>query len=85
MDLDSLVFAPNNSLATKIKKLDGYVAQNWTLIEIQFRIQLDLDFSIFTLNNSLGTKFNGTREAKLRIQLKYNWIFFNQALTMYIY
>ena len=32
--LDSLIFAPNNSLATKIKNLDGHVAKNWTSIEI---------------------------------------------------
>ena len=56
IDLYSLVFTPNNSFATKIKKLDGYMAQNWTLIEIQFRIQLNLNFSIFTLNNLFCTK-----------------------------
>ena len=27
-----LDFAPNNSLATKIKKLDGFMVQNWTPI-----------------------------------------------------
>ena len=32
------------------------MAENWTLIEIQFRIYLDLDFPIFTLNNSLDIK-----------------------------
>ena len=31
----------------KIKKKNGYVAKNWTLIKIQFRIYLDLDSSIF--------------------------------------
>ena len=73
MVLDSLVFAPNNSLVTKIKNLDRHVVKNWTPIEIQ----LDLDSSIFTLNNSLGTKLqiNGTLGAKLIIQLKFNWIF----------
>ena len=34
------------------------MAQNWTLIKIQFRIYLDLDSSIFALNYSLGTKKN---------------------------
>ena len=38
MVLDSLVFAPNNLLATKVKNLDGYLAENWTPIEILFRI-----------------------------------------------
>ena len=52
MVLDSLVFAPNNSLVTKIKNLDRHVVKNWTPIEIQ----LDLDSSIFTLYNLLGTK-----------------------------
>ena len=52
MVLDSLVFAPNNSLVTKIKNLDRHVGKNWTLIEIQ----LDLDSSIFTLYNLLGIK-----------------------------
>ena len=33
-NLDSLVFAPNNLFTTKIKNLDGYVTENWTLIEI---------------------------------------------------
>ena len=56
MNLDPSIFVPNNSFATKIKKLDGYMAQNWTLIEIQFRIQLNLNFSIFTLNNLFCTK-----------------------------
>ena len=32
------------------------MAQNWTLIEIQFRIYLDLNSSIFVLNNSFGAK-----------------------------
>ena len=32
--LDSLAFTPNNSFATKIKKLDGHMEQNWTPIEI---------------------------------------------------
>ena len=54
--LDSLVFALNNSLATKIKNLNGHMTENWTPIKIQFRILLDLDSSIFILNNSLGTK-----------------------------
>ena len=31
----TLVYASNNSLATKIKNLDGHVVENWTLIEIQ--------------------------------------------------
>ena len=31
-------FCPNNSFATKIKNLDGHVTENWTSIEIQFRI-----------------------------------------------
>ena len=31
-------FSPNNSLATKIKNLDGHVVENWTPIEIQFKI-----------------------------------------------
>ena len=52
MVLDSLVFAPNNSLVTKIKNLDRHVVKNWTPIEIQ----LDLDSLIFTLYNLLGTK-----------------------------
>ena len=39
-------FAPNNSLAKKVKKLDGHVAKNWTPIEIQFRIQL-FGFGLF--------------------------------------
>jgi len=30
--LDFSVFAPNNSLATKIKNLNEYVAENWTPI-----------------------------------------------------
>ena len=34
-----------------------WYVENWTQIEIQFRISLYLDFSNFTLNNSLGTKF----------------------------
>ena len=38
MVLDSSVFAPNNSFATKIKNLDIHVVKNWTPIEIQFRI-----------------------------------------------
>ena len=29
-----LVFAPNNSLVTKIKNLDGHMAENWIPIEI---------------------------------------------------
>ena len=49
-------FAPNNSFTITIKKIDGHVAQNWTLIEIQFRIYLDLNSSIFVLNNSFGAK-----------------------------
>ena len=36
--LFGLVFTLNNSLATKIKNLDGHVAKILTLIEIQFRI-----------------------------------------------
>ena len=36
--LDSLVFALNNSLATKIKNLNGHMTENWTPIKIQFRI-----------------------------------------------
>ena len=36
--LDSLAFTPNNSFATKIKKLIGHLVQNWTPNEIQFRI-----------------------------------------------
>ena len=32
LDLDFLVFIPNNSLATKLKKLDGHATQNWTSI-----------------------------------------------------
>ena len=73
MVLDFLVFAPSNSLVTKIKNLDRHVVKNWTPIEIQ----LDLDSSIFTLKNLLGTKLqiNGTLGAKLIIQLKFNWIF----------
>jgi len=54
--LESLVFAPNNSFTTKIKNLDGHMVENWTLIEIQFRIYSDSDSYIFTLNNSLCTK-----------------------------
>jgi len=46
LDLYSSIFAPNNLLATKIKKLD------------------------------LSTKLNETCDAKLRIQLKSKWIFF---------
>ena len=38
ISLDFSVFAPNNSLTTKIKNLDGHVVENWTLIEIKFRI-----------------------------------------------
>ena len=37
-DINSFLFTFNNSLATKIKKLDGHVAQTWTPIEIQFRV-----------------------------------------------
>ena len=33
MDFDSLIFASNNSFATKIKRLDGHMTQNWTPIE----------------------------------------------------
>ena len=51
MVLDTLVFAHNNSLVTKIKNLDRHVVKNWTTIEIQ----LDLDSLIFTLYNLLGT------------------------------
>jgi len=47
--LDFSVFAPNNSLAIKIKNVDGHVVKIWILIEIQFRIILDLDFSILHL------------------------------------
>ena len=57
MILDFSVFAPNNSLATKIKILDGHVVENWISIKIQFKIQLDFESSIFTLNNSLSTNF----------------------------
>ena len=32
LDLDFLVFIPNNSLATKFKKLDGHATQYWTSI-----------------------------------------------------
>ena len=32
MVLDSLVFASNNSLVTKIKNLDRHVVKNWTQI-----------------------------------------------------
>ena len=32
MDLAILIFASNNSLATKKKKKKGYAAQNWTPI-----------------------------------------------------
>ena len=52
MVLDSSISTPNNSLATKIKNLDGHVTENWTPIEIQ----LDIDFLISTLNNLLCTK-----------------------------
>ena len=38
MDFDSLIFASNNSLVTKVKKLNEHVAHNSTPIEIQFRI-----------------------------------------------
>ena len=31
-------FAFNNSLAMKIKNLDGHMAKNWSSIEIQFKI-----------------------------------------------
>ena len=54
--INSLVFAPNNSLTTKFKNLDGHMVKNWTLIEIKFRILFDLDSLISILNNSLGTK-----------------------------
>ena len=57
MNLDSPVFALNNSFAIKIKKK---LMDTWHKIvlpiEIQFRIYLDLDFLIFAFNNSLGTK-----------------------------
>ena len=48
--MDSSIFILNNSLATKIKNLDGHVAKILTLIEIQFRIWLNLNSSIFVLN-----------------------------------
>ena len=38
--LDSLVFALNNSLVTKIKKLDGQVAQNWDVPNIYIYIYI---------------------------------------------
>ena len=38
MELFSSSFTPNNSLATKIKNLDEHMEENWTPIEIQFRI-----------------------------------------------
>ena len=82
MVLDSLVFAPNNSLVTKIKNLDRHMVKNWTPIEIQ----LDLDFLIFTLYNLLGTKlkikWDMLCKIENRIQLKSNWIFSN--LWLYI-
>ena len=47
MDFDSSDFAPNNSLTIKIfKKLDRHLAQIWTPIEIQLRIQFEIQFMI---------------------------------------
>ena len=34
LDLGSSFFTFNNSVTTKIKKLDGHIAKNWTLIKI---------------------------------------------------
>ena len=46
----------------------------WQKIGLQFKIKLNLDSSNFTLNNLLG--LNKTCGTTLRIQLKFNWIFF---------
>ena len=53
------------------------MAENWIPIEIQFWIWLDLNSWIFTLNNLLSTELKIKRDTwhKLRIQLKFNWIF----------
>ena len=72
MDLYSSIFAPNNLLATKIKKIRR---DTWRKIELQFRIYLNLDSLIFASNNSLGTqiqKLDETRGAKLDSTLEFN-------------
>ena len=44
------------------------MAENWTLIEIQFGIYLDLDFPIFTLNNSLDIKLKSKQNTWHKIK-----------------
>ena len=66
------------------------MAQNWTLIKIQFRIYLDLDSSIFALDNLLGTKkyIYIYLEKTHGTQLDYNWnsnLTFSELYLLIIY
>ena len=55
------------------------MAENWTPIEIQFKIKLNLDSSIFTLNNSFGTKLENKWDTKRKIENDFFFFFFGDT------